>query len=62
MSRVRGEGRTEAEESDEAKHARLGNHEDERRRDWEGRKIWGEVRIRYRGGKIAQVNFDETCA
>lgn len=62
MSRVRGEERTEAGEDVTANHTRLRHQEDERRRDWERRKIWGEVRIRYREGRIAQVNFDETCA
>lgn len=63
MARVRGEQRVESvgggvptEETD----ARLWGQVDERRRDWKRRRIWGEVRMLVREGKIALVDFNET--
>lgn len=40
--------------------ARLWGQVDERRRDWKRRRIWGEVRMLVREGKIALVDFNET--
>lgn len=63
MSRVRGERRVEPVESGippDATHERLWGHVDERKRDWERRRIWGEVRMLWREGKIALVEFYET--